>query len=73
MTPTHATMTKPPKQRTSWYAVERYCPNCQEYWPADTEFFHPRPNGNLDSWCRACSNEHKRQRAARKRAQVVLQ
>lgn len=62
MTSTHATAIKPPKQRAAWHAVERYCPKCQEYWPADQEFFHPRPDGRLDAQCRACSNEYRRQR-----------
>lgn len=60
MTPTHATMTKPPKQRATWYAVERYCPRCQEYWPADAEFFYTTGSqGRLHSWCKACTNDRR--------------
>lgn len=53
---------RPSKQRNVWYGVERYCPRCDEYWPADTEFFHSRPGGLLDAWCRACSNEYRQRR-----------
>lgn len=52
----------PPKHRDAGYALERHCPRCDDYWPADAEFFHPRPNGRLDSWCRACSNESRNQK-----------
>ena len=45
-----------PKQRCSWYAVERHCPRCNEYWPADAEFFYTS-KGRLRSWCKACVSD----------------
>lgn len=43
--------------------IEKLCPRCKEYWPADTEFFH-LSSGNygdgLYTYCRACSMEIKR-------------
>lgn len=41
--------------------LEMRCPHCQEYWPADTEFFYGSLAG-LNSWCCACTNECKREK-----------
>ena len=41
----------------------RYCPDCQEYWPADTAFFHLTggPKGSrLHSYCKACYEARRR-------------
>jgi len=42
----------------------RYCPDCKEYWPADTEFLHytgARGGGRkLHSYCKACYEERRR-------------
>ena len=47
--------TKPdPNLRTADYGPEKYCPRCDEWWPADDEFFARYPSGNLRSICRAC-------------------
>lgn len=38
---------------------EKRCSRCQEWWPADREFFHgccTKPLGLAD-WCRACYGE----------------
>ena len=35
---------------------EKFCPMCQENWPADLEFFFSEPNkpGGLGYCCKAC-------------------
>lgn len=53
---------RPQTRRQQWYGPEKRCPKCTEWWPADTEFFHGRPGGQLDSWCRACVNEKRQLR-----------
>ena len=39
--------------------LEKRCPRCREYWPADSEFFYR--NGSegdgLYRWCKACFRE----------------
>lgn len=44
--------------------LEKQCSRCEEWWPADTEFFnHARSErGGLHVWCRACSIEQHRER-----------
>lgn len=39
--------------------LEKRCSRCQEYWPADTEFWFSEPQsaGGLSSWCKACFRE----------------
>lgn len=40
--------------------IEKLCPRCKEYWPADTEFFHlssGKYGDGLYTYCRACSIE----------------
>lgn len=39
----------------------RRCPHCDEYLPADTEFFYTNHFGLL-SWCIACFNEARQER-----------
>lgn len=35
--------------------LEKHCPQCGEWWPADTEFFFPlRQGAELHSSCKAC-------------------
>ncbi len=35
--------------------LEKRCPACEEWWPADTEFFFSLRNGaDLHSYCKAC-------------------
>jgi len=36
--------------------LERLCAKCDEYWPADTEFFWASPGSatGLHCWCKAC-------------------
>lgn len=41
--------------------LEMRCTHCQEYWPADTEFFYGTL-ASLNSWCCACLNERKREK-----------
>lgn len=45
-------------QQTQW-GLEKRCSKCQEYWPADTEFFSPN-NGGLHAHCKGCQAEKKR-------------
>ena len=59
---------KHPKRRIAMrvlteLGVEKRCPKCGEFWPADREFFGVRggARGNqLRPWCRACESEYKR-------------
>ena len=56
---------------------ERYCPGCNEWWPADKEFFYGdghTPRG-LASQCKACYLEKKyaKRRAARGVAETIRQ
>lgn len=47
--------------------LERYCPHCQEWWPATLEFYHARGKGRgLSSWCRACRLEDMKTRTYKK-------
>lgn len=36
--------------------LEKWCPKCEEYHPADTDYFYKdgRSKTNLSSWCRKC-------------------
>ena len=47
----------PPKEMLDEYlGLVRYCSRCNEYWPADNEFFHAnrcKPDG-LSEYCKAC-------------------
>ena len=51
---------------------EKLCTRCDEWWPADAEFFRPRSTGSrrLLCWCRACEAEQKREARDRRRAAV---
>ena len=42
------------------------CHKCQQYWPADTEFFYSgeTKRGGLAEWCKACYEEWRRARRA---------
>lgn len=49
--------------------LERRCPQCGEFWPYDTEFFHLCGGGaNLTGWCKACLSEHRRNKRNERRA-----
>ena len=39
--------------------TEKLCPKCNEYWPADKEFFYSSKTtkDGLFSWCKACHTE----------------
>jgi len=41
--------------------LERRCSICQEFWPADTEFFWSTPGApsGLHCWCKACYTERR--------------
>lgn len=34
--------------------LEKYCPGCNEWWPADSEFFYSSGHGKLAKLCKAC-------------------
>ena len=44
--------------------LERYCSKCEEFWPADTEFFWTAPSNatGLHCYCKACYASWKRTR-----------
>lgn len=39
--------------------LEKHCAACDEYWPADTEFFYSKSDqqDSLWPWCKACYRE----------------
>ena len=40
--------------------LEKKCPHCKEFWPADPEFYHRRRNSEPfepQSYCKACVTE----------------
>jgi len=53
--------TKEGRYRQSDGQLEKRCRGCNEYWPADTEFFYRDRGGGdgLQSYCKACQNEAK--------------
>jgi len=48
--------TKEGRYRQSEGQLEKRCRGCNEYWPADTEFFYRHSTGadGLQSYCKAC-------------------
>ena len=40
--------------------LEKSCGRCDDFWPADEEFFHKRGEG-LHSYCKACVSERCRE------------
>ncbi len=54
--------------------LERQCAKCEEWWPADPEFFHrnPRHPRGLHIYCKACMSEARRKSYNRKKARLVL-
>lgn len=63
------TKEKKPKFITTELGQEKHCYGCDEYYPADTDFFFAsgryRKDGShgLDALCKACRIEHKRNAA----------
>lgn len=48
--------------------LERFCPKCEDWWPADREFFYTTGSeGKLHSWCKACYEDDRRPRRRAKR------
>lgn len=41
--------------------TEKWCPRCEEYWPADTVFWHRAKDKRigLQTYCRACMSERR--------------
>lgn len=60
---------------------EKLCCACDEYWPANEEFFYKRGDVGLHSYCKACYQERRKELRAgaprkanrRSRAMVVKQ
>ena len=48
--------------RRSEDGLEKRCTRCNDWWPADGEFFYsnPRHVAGLADWCKACYSEHRR-------------
>ncbi|WP_281687593.1 hypothetical protein [Pseudomonas citronellolis] len=46
-----------PRFQTTVDGLEQLCSKCDEYWPADTDFFFKAPNGKLQAYCKACYYE----------------
>lgn len=58
------------RYRIEKQTLEKRCKCCQDYWPADGEFFYSapdRPDG-LYEVCKACYSERQRESAARHEA-----
>ncbi len=57
-----------PKLRTTTEGREKLCTKCDEWWPADVEFFYADPNGSAGLFycCKACYLEHFRPPASRR-------
>jgi len=47
-----------PRLRQGETGLEKYCSHCDEWWPADHEFFSPgQTAGGLYNYCKACAAE----------------
>jgi len=57
-----------PKLRTTAEGHEKFCVRCNDWWPADLEFFYSDPSaaGGLFSCCKACYSDYTRSPAARR-------
>ena len=56
-----------PSRRWSYdpeLGLTRYCPTCDEHWPADAEFWYVEPLRPTAWHCRACKAENRRRVAA---------
>ena len=53
---------------------EKYCPRCQDWWPADKEFFYTsgKMSRQLHSWCKACYQEWRKVRRAAKKLAATI-
>ena len=54
--------------------LEKFCPRCEEWWPADREFWYttgPAGKGKLHSWCKACYQEVRNPRRRKAHAQAM--
>ena len=62
-----------PKLRMTEYGQEKLCTRCNEWWPADEEFFAPNAQGSgqLFHYCRACQVEWQRGQRVKKRAAMA--
>lgn len=49
-------MTRRSRYRTTELGVEALCSRCEEWWPADQDFFYFQ-RGKPHSWCKACLME----------------
>lgn len=49
-------MTSLPRCIVTELGTEKRCPRCNEYWPADTDFFYSQKGkkDGLHDWCKAC-------------------
>lgn len=61
-----------PKLRTVDGEREKLCTRCNEWWPADEEFFYKDPTGaaGLFYCCKACYAEWRIAQAAKKAARI---
>ena len=60
----------PVKRRTQETdaGLELLCTRCNEFWPADAEFFQPSKRDGFASWCKACVKEDPKEQARRARS-----
>ena len=56
-----------PYQKGKWddelECLVRYCPDCDDWWPATREFFYTKgrkDNPKLHSYCKACYKERRK-------------
>lgn len=50
---------RPRFQASEYGCTEKLCTRCDDYWPADSEFYYSTSDGRLNSWCKACVNERR--------------
>lgn len=54
---------KPKRMIITELGVEKLCSKCNEYWPADNEFFYRGSDRfKLHGWCKACVDDETHRR-----------
>jgi len=62
------------KHKITEIGVEKICNRCNEWWPADDEFFHQGDSRDgLASWCKACISEYSAERWALGKHKKVME
>lgn len=55
--------------------LEKHCPKCDDWWPADREFFFgytdKEGNEHLHDWCKACYLEYRKEGRQREKLAIA--